>query len=124
MKAIKRDLLLPMLALAGVLSVPAWAGPPGWPHHHPRSSVQLGIHFGVPLGYPPPYAYYPYPPRVYVSPIVVAPPVYIEQPAVAAPAAPVLEAGYWYYCREAQAYYPDVKHCPGGWQQVAPRLAQ
>lgn len=26
--------------------------------------------------------------------------------------------GYWYYCTSAQAYYPYVKQCPEGWQQV------
>jgi len=27
----------------------------------------------------------------------------------------------WYYCPESKAYYPYVKECPGGWQQVAPQ---
>ncbi len=27
----------------------------------------------------------------------------------------------WYYCAESQAYYPYVKQCAAGWQQVAPQ---
>lgn len=115
-----------ILALAGFLAGNAWAGPPGWPHGHPRSSVQFGVYVGAPWGYPP-YGYYPPPvyyPHVYVPPVVVTqPPVYIEQPGMP-PAAPTLEVGYWYYCNEAQAYYPYVKQCPGGWQKVAPQPAQ
>jgi len=45
------------------------------------------------------------------GPIVVAP------PDAGVPAAP---ANYWYYCPAANAYYPYVKTCPGGWQAVAP----
>lgn len=26
----------------------------------------------------------------------------------------------WYYCAESQAYYPYVKQCSAGWQQVTP----
>jgi hypothetical protein len=62
--------------------------------------------------YPPPY----YPPDA-VSPYV--PPVYIEQDD--ALSAPDLPAGYWYYCADAQAYYPYVKECAGTWQAVAPQ---
>ncbi|MHB1358709.1 MAG: hypothetical protein ACYCWC_03910 [Rhodocyclaceae bacterium] len=74
----------------------------------------------MPLGYPPP-VYWPYVYAPPVVPIVVVPqpPVYVEQPRT-----PLLEPGYWYYCHEAQAYYPYVKQCPGGWQQVAPQPAQ
>ena len=28
---------------------------------------------------------------------------------------------YWYYCKEAQAYYPYVTSCPGGWVPVVPK---
>lgn len=110
---------------AGVLSVfacllagNAWADRY---YHHPRTTIHWGINLGVPWGYPP---YYPYPYPVYAPPIVVAPaappPVYIEQQQ----AAPVMEPGYWYYCNEAQAYYPYVKQCPGPWQKVAPQPRQ
>ena len=81
-------------------------------HHHrfffhrhccfgPR--VLIGVGVGVPLLYP-----YPYP---YAPPVVVesAPPVYVQPQQ------------YWYYCQGAQAYYPYVKECPGGWLQVVPQ---
>lgn len=105
-----------MLALACLLAGNAWAD--HW--HHPRTSVELGFYWGGPWWYP---RYYPYP--VYGPPVVVVPPpspppVYIEQPR----AAPPLEPGYWYYCREAQAYYPYVKECPSPWEKVAPQPRQ
>ena len=99
----------------------------------------VGVNFGVPFA-PYPYYYRPYyapfyyepyyyPPQYY-PPVVVtlpAPPVYIEQgaqqqPAPVRQAAPQQEpASWWYYCVEAQGYYPYVKQCPGGWQQVSPQ---
>jgi hypothetical protein len=27
---------------------------------------------------------------------------------------------YWYYCEGANAYYPHVQQCPGGWIKVMP----
>ena len=27
---------------------------------------------------------------------------------------------YWYYCRAANAYYPYVQNCPGGWERYLP----
>ena len=109
----------------------AWADRPdrhGRPYGaYPHGSVQFGIHIGVPLVYPP---YYPYPvywPRVYVppvAPLVMPPPsVYVEQQSALA-AVPTLELGYWYYCNEAQAYFPYVKQCTGSWQKVKPQPAQ
>ena len=74
----------------------------------------LGLGLGYGLGY---YGspYYAYPPAVIAVP--TAPPVYIQQTP------PVVQqnpSGYWYYCNNPQGYYPYVKQCPGGWQQVAP----
>lgn len=112
-----------MLLLAGLLAGNAWADRPGRYYHHPRSSVQFGVYLGGPWIYPPYYPYPVYAPRVYVPPLVVTPappPVYIEQQQ----AVPTLEPGYWYYCNEAQAYYPYVRQCPGSWQKVVPRDAQ
>jgi hypothetical protein len=44
--------------------------------------------------------------------VIQAPvPVSVQQPT--APA-------YWYYCADAQAYYPYVQQCPGGWLTVVP----
>ncbi|MFN3883728.1 MAG: hypothetical protein ACK4Q4_03085 [Rhodocyclaceae bacterium] len=107
------------VALACLLAGNAWADRP-W--HHPRTSVELGFYWGGPIWWYPPY--HPYPvyaaPPIVVVPPAAPPPVYIEQPRVAPP----LEPGYWYYCREAQAYYPYVKECPGPWEKVAPQPRQ
>ena len=110
-----------VMVLACLLAGNAWADRGHW---HARPSIHWGIHLGGPWVYPPspfyPYPAYPYPayvPRVYAPP--EPPPVYIEQQA-----APVMEAGYWYYCNEAQAYYPYVQQCLGPWQKVAPQPPQ
>jgi hypothetical protein len=60
---------------------------------------------GYPYGYGYGYGYgYPGTVVVHQQPIVVAPNA--TQPAT------------WYYCREAQMYYPYVSSCPSGWQEV------
>ena len=93
--------------------------------------VGFGVFVGAPLFYPGYYPYYPayYPAPYYYPPAVAmqsAPQVYIEQgapqaaPVQAAPA----QTNYWYFCAGANAYYPYVKDCPGGWQRVAPQPAQ
>jgi hypothetical protein len=100
-----------------------WDGRPGWGWHgewgwHGMDGGRWhgghwihGVHLGR-LGwwwvvgdgwyfYPAPV--YPYP-DPYVPPAVVAP-----------------QAGYWYYCPRASAYYPYVTECPGGWTPVTPQ---
>jgi hypothetical protein len=52
-------------------------------------------------------------PVVYVAPA----PTYVEPP----PVAQSFQPGYWYFCQEANAYYPYVQQCPGPWQQVIPQ---
>jgi len=84
-----------------------------------------GIYFGSPFYYPYyAYPYYSYP-YSYYSPTIVttpaAPPVYIQQaPQPQQQPSQNLAAGYWYYCHNPEGYYPYIKQCPGGWQQVAP----
>ena len=112
MKTTKAFLIL-ALALSGVAAC---------------GTVQAGgsVHFGVVVGVPGPW-YYPapyYPPYYYPAaypPVVVqqSAPVYVEQGASAAQPRSAAATGYWYYCADAKAYYPYVKDCPGGWQQVA-----
>lgn len=80
----------------GVVIGPGWYGPPAY----------------YPYYYPPYYSPYYYPPVVAVP---TSPPVYVERSA-GAPA-----SGYWYYCEGSRAYYPQVKECPEGWQQVSPQ---
>jgi hypothetical protein len=84
-------------------------------HHFGGARLRLGVIVAAPaFWYSPPLSYYP---PLAVAPS--APPVYIEQgSAIYAPDRP---AGYWYYCAEAQAYYPYVKECAGNWQPVAPQ---
>jgi hypothetical protein len=41
-------------------------------------------------------------------------------PVVYGPAAPAPVA-YWYYCADAQAYYPYVANCPSPWMLVRPQ---
>jgi hypothetical protein len=86
--------------------------------HGGRARVTLGFHFGYPVGfYHPWYPAYYYPgPYYYPAPVVVqqpAPPVYVER-SDSVPEGP----GTWYFCREANGYYPYVKQCPGGWTRV------
>ncbi len=85
-----------------------------WAHGHGHSS--FGFFIGAPFySYPfYPYPYYGYP-YYYPPTIVTTPPVYIQQsPPVTQQYAP----GYWYYCSKPAGYYPYIKECPGGWQQV------
>ncbi len=85
----------------------------------------LGLGYGLGYGsygygYGPPY--YAYPPVITVP---AAPLVYIQrqdipqQDGLQGPAQ--LPANYWYYCRIPGGYYPSVRNCPDGWQQVAPQ---
>jgi hypothetical protein len=90
-------------------------------HFHHRPRVSVGFVFGPGFwGYYPPYPYY-YPSYYYYPPTVVAvpsaPPTYIERGAPEEAPGP---AAYWYFCRDANAYYPYVKQCPGGWERVTP----
>ena len=39
----------------------------------------------------------------------------------ASPQAAPQPGNMWYFCDEAKAYYPYVKTCPAGWQQVTPQ---
>lgn len=109
-----------LLLVAGLALGAACAGPAFADRH-----VHFGVSIGVPLGDPYyPYPYYAdpyyYPPRVVVVP--ESPPTYIERGDPEPDAAPA--TAYWYYCAESKTYYPYVKHCPGGWQRVAPQPPQ
>jgi hypothetical protein len=90
----------------------------GWGHGGHYSGLGLALGLGYGLGY---YGnsyyspYYAYPPTVVTVP--VAPPVYIQQ---APPVTQQYPVGYWYYCNDPQGYYPYIKQCPNGWQQIEP----
>lgn len=98
-------------------------------HHHRGGRVHFGLTLGVPLWYPGPYYYHPppvygypsYPPAVVVRP---APTVYVErEDQVALDPVPPARIQYWYFCRDADAYYPYVKECPSPWERVPARPA-
>jgi len=55
----------------------------------------------------PPWGYSHYTPE-WSEPVV-----YIERDSGAA-----RPAEYWYYCPDAQEFHPEVKDCPGGWQEL------
>ena len=57
-------------------------------------------------------AWYFYPMPVYPYPNPWEPP-----PAML-PTHQVPPPQYWYFCEAAQAYYPYISTCPGGWRQV------
>ena len=50
--------------------------------------------------------------QVHSTPVYVAPP---PRPVQVLP-----DSGNWYYCGSSGQYYPYVRHCPEGWQEVMP----
>ncbi|MDN0074010.1 hypothetical protein QU481_03785 [Crenobacter sp. SG2303] len=109
---------LSYLVLGAALLGPL-AAPQAEAHGHTHVVIGFGVGpiwgFGPYPYYPPPY-YYP-PPAV----VVTTPPVYVQQQD--APSEPG-SSNYWYYCNNPQGYYPYVKTCPAGWQQVTPQPPQ
>jgi hypothetical protein len=57
--------------------------------------------------------WYPAPPYWYYEQTVAVPP-YIERDPAA--------SGHWFFCKAAGIYYPYIRECPAGWQEVAPQL--
>lgn len=85
---------------AGARAHAGHAGPHRTFTRGPRIVFLVGAPvFAAPLFYPRPRYYYPSPP-----------PTYIELPSQPS----------WYFCPDANGYYPQVQECPGGWQQVLP----
>jgi hypothetical protein len=119
--------LLSVAALLGLAATTgAYANGRG---HHGHGGARFGVFIGAPLfPYYRPYPYYSpyyYPPSYYPPTVVApsAPPVYIEQGAVAAPAGPTGQASgaFWYYCPTSRTYYPYVQQCSTPWQPVTPQ---
>ena len=78
----------------------------------PRGRAHFGVWIGGPLWWPGMYGYgYPH---VVERPVYVLPPA---EPLVIQPSA-TQQSNNWYYCREAQMYYPYVTQCPSDWQEV------
>jgi hypothetical protein len=121
-----------MLLLLTAASASAFARGGGGGHsggHHSSGAHTGGHHFGGPragfgviVAVP---AFLDFPPLAYYPPdagALAGPPLYVEQGN--APFVPGQPAGYWYYCADAQAYYPYVMECAGTWQPIAPQLPQ
>jgi hypothetical protein len=121
MRGMKASVIVAAAAAAVALAAPAYAyhghggGHGGW---HGHGGARFGLYLGGPLYWGAPYYYPPY----YYPPAVVvpqSPPVYVQQGDQAAQAPE--SQGWWYFCRGSNAYYPYVKHCPGGWERVSPQ---
>ena len=96
-------------------------------HHHPRLTWHIGPIYR-PWVYPPVYNDpFFYRQRWNDRPIIIeqpAPQIYIEQPQALTQVAPAQSQdanNYWYFCESAQAYFPYVNECAGGWQRVVPQ---
>ena len=112
---VKTSTLLLSGALAATLVAAALpASAHGYRGGHARLGFYLGVPLAVPYYYPP--AYYYGPRAYYAEPLAPAAPAYYIQRDNGAGAPP--PAGYWYYCRDLQGYYPQVQQCPTPWQQV------
>ena len=105
----KRPMLILLVIVLAVVAVPAPVYADG--HVRIRGGIWIGPGWGW-WGPWYPYSYYAYPPVV----IERQAPAYEPQQPLPQQDQPY----YWYYCRDAKAYYPYVKHCPGGWEKVAP----
>lgn len=109
-----------VLLLGLLVTELAWAHGYQFRHGH-RHHAHVGIAIGVPLliatwRYPPPQIY-TYPPVVTLQ---SPPQAYIEMSDMNARQQQRSD-GWWYYCHNPDGYYPYVKECPQGWQQVEPR---
>jgi hypothetical protein len=89
----------------------------GWGYHG-----YGGVYFGAwwPWYYSPWYVGYAYP---YAVAVDASPPVeYVQiNPATSTAGTPAASAptpAVWYYCKNPGGYYPYVKDCPAGWQEV------
>lgn len=123
-KFLKRTLVV---LLAASLAAPAFADGPRRPGPHGRPAPQrhhdsgagLALLLGAVVGIAAIAAATaePAPRPVIVQAPPPAPAVISPPPMVAVPPAP---PAAWYYCREANAYFPQVQACPSPWVAVAP----
>jgi hypothetical protein len=113
--AMKRTTLAGLsLFLVAILASSAALANGGYRHGY-RSHAHFGFYFGAPAYWYSPAPYYYYPPAYYPA-APAQPTVYIERGNGASQ--PEQSQGQWYYCPEANAYYPYVKQCAAGWQKV------
>lgn len=106
-------------ALIGIFA--CFSSPPAMAHerhdhgHHRAGGVRLDVFVAPPpviFRAPsfPVYTYTVVEPRVSVFPA----------PLVPLPSVGYMEPGFWYYCSELQAYYPQVSLCPTDWKKISP----
>jgi hypothetical protein len=114
------------IGVGGVWAYPPAAYPgPGWPYYRPYYRPYYGPYYR-PYWYPPAVVVPPYPATVYPPAVVTvrpSQPVYVEQsqPSTIPAEPPTAQVNWWYWCAEAQGYYPYVRQCPGVWQRVPPQ---
>lgn len=104
-----KSVLLLVILFGAAASDTVWADHGG--HAGGRGRADFGVYIGPSMFWP----YYPGP--YYYPPVIVvpsSPPVYMEQESSS-------PQQYWYFCDDPQGYYPYVKQCPSGWQQVTPQ---
>jgi hypothetical protein len=85
--------------------------------HHSGVHHQARIYAGGLVAAPAFWPWWNYPAYQLAGAYPAAPLYYIEQSDEAA--AP---AGEWLYCDGANAYFPYVIECPGGWRRVSPQV--
>ena len=96
-----------------VLAPPVYLTPPAPPVYVEQPQIQPQV-----IQPPVPQNYQQFAPQYQPEPQSYQPqPQPQQQQYQDAPQA----ANTWYYCAESQAYYPYVKQCAAGWQQVTPQ---
>jgi hypothetical protein len=95
---------LKVIALAAALVAAGLA--PTVAEARPRGRVNVWV--GGPLWWPGFWGY----------PMVVERPVYVQPPLEPVYVQPAPQNHLWYYCHDAQMYYPYVTSCPSPWQEV------
>ena len=118
MKALKVTMLLiaGFAAGAGTLSATGRGGRGGGGYDSLYRSEHISSRasFTGPVFAP----WYPAPPYWYYEQ-TVAVPAYIERdPATSGGSQPQR----WYFCKASGIYYPYIRDCDAGWQEVAPQL--
>lgn len=98
---------------------PGWGGVGFYNNYTFGPYRRFGVNYVYGGGYPVGVVSAP----IVSSPTLLAPvtPTYIQQNAAPRPA-PVQRNTYWYYCRNPEGYYPQVKQCSGEWIKVLPRI--
>ena len=121
MKLLQSALTLGVIAVA-MASGPALAGGHGGGHGHGHHHHAHGG--GVVFVSTSPWWWYFPPTYYYYLPDPQYPTEYVERDsAESAPPDAGSQAYYSYYCPELGRSYPELRECPGGWQEFISRPA-